>query len=316
MLMPAIVPLVLLAVFLLCLSFLSYVPFVQVKLETFEGLGSVPYSVASVQEGKSTDFVFIMKKAPAGVAPSGCSDIPGGTVVERPFLIGETEVTAGLWSAVYRQSQTLGYLIGDRDPNGKFPEPDHPAVGVSWRDTIVWCNALSEILKLTPVYYNDKDFKEVIRSFNTLQYSSDRVYILSGADGFRLPSSAEWELAARYIDGKKWSPGGHPSGSPHPYFSTTQTQSYAIYNDIGTQRVKTLASNKLGIYDMSGNVWEWCFDGFEDAENPETDSIQKRVVRGGSWMSIPYRLQIGGKFGTLSHAREAGQGFRLAKNAD
>ncbi len=314
-LIPALIPLVLLGIFLLCFVFPQYVPLLQVPIEKYEGLGSTSFTVEANTKGKPAKIAFVMKDVPAGTAPGGCNDIPNEVVVEKAFRIGESEVTAGLWSAIYKSSQSAGYLIGDRNPNGKFPQDDHPAVGVSWRDAIVWCNALSEALGLSPVYFDDEAFQKPIRSYLTLQYSNDRVFINPDAKGFRLPSADEWELAARYIDGKTWTPGGHPSGSPHPYYSVSRTRNYAIFNDIGTQKVKTLGPNRLGVYDMSGNVWEWNFDSFSNTDDENSSDAQKRVVRGGSWMSGPYRLQIGGRFGTLPYSIENGQGFRLAMNA-
>lgn len=313
--LPSFIPLILLGLFLLCFVFPQYVPMLQVPIERHEGIETKSFSVSSPEKGKNVTHTFLMKKVPAGVSPGGCSDIPDAVKVEHPFWLAETEVTAGLWTAVYKISQQKGYLIGDRDPNGAFPDPRHPAVGVSWRDAIVWCNALSEICGLEAVYYDDPDCKNALRSVMTLQYSNDRVIIKTAAGGFRLPLADEWELAARYIDGTKWSLGGHPSGSPLPYYATTEAQNFAIFNDIGTERVKMRGSNKLGIYDMSGNAWEWCFDSFIENDEDLNSGLVKRVVRGGSWMSNPYRLQIGGKFGTLPDSIERGQGFRVAMNS-
>ncbi len=303
-LIQTLIPLLLLLIFSFCIFFPNMLPFLKSKSKSSDGLASFPFSVPGQKE---KTIAFIMKKVPSGTAPSGCTDIPGGTMVARTFLLGETEVTKSVWAAVYSRSLSLGFAY----EGGKEPAQDNnrfPVTEVSWRDAIVWCNALSAELGLLPVYFQDAAFLVPLKSVSLLAAAGDGVFVNPDSPGFRLPLSAEWELAARYKDGSLWTPGGNPSGGPDAYYDLVSAADFAVFDADSTAPVKSRLSNALGIYDMSGNVWEWCFDRFDNT------SGDKRVVRGGSWIGNAYRLQIGGTFGTLSGALERGQGFRIAKN--
>lgn len=314
-------PLALLLIFTLVICLPDALPFTSTKPKNSVGLGTVSRTVAGMGKDKIS---FSMKKVPSGTAPLGCTDIPGALVVAHPFLLAETEVTRGLWLPVLTRAVAADY--GFYDTAGikglQYEQGDaHPVTDVSWRDAVVWCNALSAELKLTAVYYGDAAFTAPIRSVKTLADSRDALFVNPDADGIRLPTSAEWELAARYIDGKTWTSGGNASGCAFHYFYQSQSADYAVFFADAPARVKSCASNALGLFDMSGNVWEWCFDlAPAKADLPGVaagpDNELKRIVRGGSWVGNAYRLQIGGEFGTLPDAHEIGQGFRIAQNGN
>ncbi len=306
---PVAIPLFLLAVFTFCIVFPEFVPFLQVHQKSYPGIGSETVTVPGVN-GRGRAIRFVLKKVPSGVSPSECTDVPGGTVVTDPFMLAETEVTVGLWDRVVALSAGTGYSF---DRPAAASNPRFPVEKVSWRNAVVWCNALSEVLSLDPVYYADEGLAVPVRSALELASLSDEPYIRKDSRGFRLPSSMEWELAARYIDGETWTRGGSPSGSAALYFDGSLASGYAVFLRDGPEPVRTKASNRLGIYDMSGSVWEWCFDRFSPSGEDEI-AYAKRVVRGGSWSSNAYRLQIGGRFGTLPDAVERGQGFRVARS--
>lgn len=302
-------PVFLLVVFCVFMAISAKLPFIPIHTASYPGIGTETFAVPG--ERKMDQKVkFNMKRVPAGVAPGGCIDIPGITRVNAPFLLGETEVTSELWHAVLARAEATGYVFtakGLASANKLFP-----AEGVTWRDAVVWCNALSEELGLVPVYYADASYTAPLRSVPVLAESKDLIFVRESMNGFRLPFSAEWELAARYIDGNQWTPGGNPSGSPYSYYNGSYADNYAIFQEEKPFPVKSRASNRLGLYDMSGSVWEWCFDTL--GEPTASEGKFNHVVRGGSWRTNAYRLQIGGAFGTLPDAVESGQGFRIARS--
>ncbi len=213
--------------------------------------------------------------------------IPGSDPVANAFWMADTEVTRELWNEVRTWGTTgdRGYTFANP---GTASTDDHPVGMVSWRDAMVWCNALTEYyneqngMNLACVYiYNNRPIK------NSDNVACDSVTAVDTAKGFRLPSSSEWELAARYIDGTNWTPPDYASGATAAYTNAVATGAVAWYSDnsgyeskvVGTAGNATLTtpktgnSNALRLYDMNGNLWEWCFD--QNGSN--------RKARGGSF---------------------------------
>ena len=188
---------------------------------------------------------------------------------------------------------------------------------VSWYDAIVFCNKLSNMDKKTPVYsVNGKTDPD------TWGYTPCNGDSISGnitmnikANGYRLPTEAEWEFAAwggKKRKGYKYS-GSDNLGTVAWYYGNSGGQ---------THDVTTKSPNELGLYDMSGNVWEWCWDWYGNI-NIGTPSVgassgDYRVLRGGSWYRdfghcrVAYRFRDGPWYGG-SHN---GYGFRLVRNAN
>ena len=148
-------------------------------------------------------------------------------------------------------------------------------------------------------------------SWNDCQTFISRLNEMYGTD-FRLPTEAEWEFAAR---GGIYSQGYSYSGSNYAY----DVGWYGANSDNQSHRVATMAPNELGIYDMSGNVYEWCQDRYgsyssSSQTNPTGPSSGSyRVIRGGGWKGVVGHCSVSYRFGQSPTSKENFRGFRLAR---
>lgn len=181
--------------------------------------------------------------------------------------------------------------------NPRFAQgPMHPVVCVSWNDAVAYCRWLSEAEGLEPVY----------------QGSGSEMKIDMAAEGYRLPTEAEWEYAAK---------GGMLSNG-YTYAGSNDLDTVAWYSQNsgdGTHPVETKAPNELGLYDMTGNVWEWCQDwygayGVDAQENPTgASSGAYRVYRGGSWGDGAGCCRSAYRNSDTPGSRYPSYGFRLVR---
>ncbi|MEA1972662.1 MAG: SUMF1/EgtB/PvdO family nonheme iron enzyme [Candidatus Cloacimonadota bacterium] len=222
------------------------------------------------------------------------SELPLHNVTLNSFYMAETEVTQGEYEALIgnNPSQT-SYGIGE----------NHPVSNLSWYDMIAYCNAKSTAEGLTPVYSGSGT--GTICDWN--------------ANGYRLPTEAEWEYAAR---------GGINEADNYRYsgcHNEADLPDYAWYSSNGgsyCKEVGTKQPNQLGLYDMSGNVYEWCWDCYDSSyyssspsSNPHgANSGSYRVFRGGYWYYSADYCRVAYRDGYYPSYSFLSLGFRICRN--
>lgn len=212
---------------------------------------------------------------------------------------------------------------GREKPNDNvWGRGNRPVINVNWYDAVEYCNWLSKIERRQPVYTIDKSHKD---STNTNNYDYHKWIIIPdwNANGYRLPTEAEWEYAAREEGNKVRFGNGQNILRPTEANFNAKDEYKKPYSEAGEYRAMTVTvdsfrANALGLYNMSGNVWEWCWDWLgaydkstiRNPRGPETGS--NRVLRGGSW-------GINADYCRVAYRRDASPaiidhiyGFRLA----
>ena len=253
-----------------------------------------------------------------GLAESGLE--PVRTARVDAFQISETPVTWAQWKPIYDWALENDYRflsaqiqMGGHLDNAPAPKhtPDEPVTRVTWLDAVVWCNAASEMEGLTPVYYTDEKHESVFRG-GLLNLSN--AFVNWTANGYRLPTEAEWEAACR-------------AGTTTRFFWGDEIDGdYAWFDQNSggtTHSVAQKKPNALGLYDMTGNIWEWCWDHFAPTEQiaGHTDNFKgpdegdQRVVRGSSFnFDLDWHGRAAYRTSDRASLIEPWHGFRIAKN--
>ena len=227
---------------------------------------------------------------------------PVHTVTITGFYMGKYEVTQKEWTAVMGSNPS--YFKGD----------NHPVEMVSWYDAVDYCNHLSEREGLTPAYTIDKNSPDW-RNKSEVDDMKWTVRWNRNANGYRLPTEAEWEYAAR---------GGNGSPGNYAYAGSNNVNEVAWYggnSDGSTQEAGAKKPNGLGVYDMSGNVWEWCWDWYDGnyyRNSRRNDPIgassgSYRVARGGSWLYSAQLVRSAYRSYNTPSDRFIHMGFRLVR---
>jgi len=267
-----------------------------------------------------------------GPAEGGSDELPLHNVYVSAFYVDQCEVAKAWWDEVYTWALDHGYQF---DHPGFGKGADHPVQTVNWYDALKWCNARSERVGLPPCYYTDAARTNIYKT-GALNLSNACVDWL--AVGYRLPTEAEWEKAARGgVSGHRfpWSDADTIQHARANYFSsggyaydTSPTRDFHpafMTGDVPfTNPVGYFAPNNYGVYDMAGNVFELCWDAYsatyyQSAENynphgPSVSQDRWGVVRGGFWgvYSSYQRCANRSKVAAASATSEIG--FRCVKS--
>ena len=259
-------------------------------------------------------------------ADTDITDAPARTVTLDAFYMGKYEVTKSEWDEVRNWGLSNGYtdLV-----EGAGKASNHPVQTISWYDMVKWCNARSEKLGLIPVYYTDDAQTQIYKTGNVDVTNRQADW---NANGYRLPTEAEWEKAARGgLSGKRfpWGDTINHDQSNFKNFENEDYQSgtrdyhpqYSVELQPYTAPVGSFDPNGYDLHDMAGNVWEMCWDIYGsypsgNLNNPRGAlSGAYRTFRGGSWddEASCMRVALRGDDG-LPGLKDEWTGFRLARS--
>jgi len=288
-----------------------------------------PAGMALIPAGLFTMGNYLINDGSATNDPDITNAVPTNIYVSA-FYMDVNLVTSNQWQAVYNWATNHGYGFAHA---GVSQAANHPMTTVDWYDCVKWCNARSQLAGLTPVYYTNAAFTKVYTNGETTN-----VYANWKTNGYRLPTEAEWEKAARGgLSGQRFPWGniiseslanycGHTNGSSGPpgYSYDLGPNGYnPAYEGGGfpyTIPVGSFAPNGYGLYDMAGNSYEWCWDWYgtpygqptaTDPTGPVTGSL--RVTRNGDGFNFASVSRCANRENGVPSAPSGSVGFRCVR---
>ena len=245
------------------------------RFQTFDLVTGFAYPMTRVDRGQ------FWMGSPPDEPGRGSDERRHLVTLSQPFAIGITEVSQELYKAVM-----------ETNPSG-FKDDDNPVERVTWYDALDFCNRLSTLEGYEPVYSRSGD-------------RGQQVHWDASANGYRLPTEAEWEYAAR-------------AGSDTLYAGSNDPADVAQISRPSPADIGQKLPNAWGLLDMSGNVREWVWDGYENYPGSQVlnptgpESAPERVFRGGSYEAPADVARVANRSHHQPDARSKNVGFRVAR---
>ena len=265
---------------------------------------------------------------PGEFTMGNCMDTNEGSSIELPlraiylsaFYMDRTEISKALWDEVYVWAINHGYSFDNPGswminnstsylggPPNRSRGTNHPVHTINWYDVVKWCNARSQKESRMPAYYTSATHSNIYRTGQVIMENS----FVKWNAGYRLPTEAEWEKAARGgTNGHRfpWSEGDTITHSQANYnsresevYDTSPTRGLNCvfgcnggYSVPNTSPVGYFPANGYGLHDMAGNVWEWCWDLYGTyPDGPQNNPLgavsgSLRILRGGAWYNYTF----------------------------
>ncbi len=300
------------------------------------GTGTVYGPGKTVSYTISSDIVFYPKWYVDVVSPTVgvLKYVPAGLFQRDANPANISRVSASFHMSAYEITRAQFYKVmgGDFSDPAYSPDDSHPVQNLNWYHAITFCNKLSLAEGLTPVYsVAGVDFSN--QNYETVPQVDDVDWNAAVAtwtnNGYRLPTEMEWMWAAMGASsGSGYAAPVYLTGYAKPFAGSTGSNSidnYAVYGSLLTNPAGSKLPNELGLYDMSGNVWEWCWDKYDaypsgvltsDAADGSGRGAAagNPVLRGGGFNSDVSQLPPATRASNLSYFQDPHFGFRVVRN--